>query len=478
MEKELIHKMEKKYQDYLTDESKWVGQASSISFPENETEIKQILHEMQALGIPVTIQGGKTGLVAGAAPAKGHILNLSRMDKLKDFYLSGEGEPFLIVEPGVTLHNLNTLIRRLDHSERLFWPPDPTETLATVGGIAACGAKGSREYLYGDTKKYITAIKVIDAKGTIHVIQRGENSIELHGQSIDLLDFYLGSEGLYGIITEITLKLIEKPKGMWAVAFFFDEKANSFAFANNLREHRQETEQAAVAAIEFFDRATIQLIEEYKNTMAQIKDIPEPFSDASAMIYVEIHGSSDQDVEAIAANLLDLYERCQGDPDRTWAFIGENEVEKLRAYRHAAPAAVNLKIAKAHQKEPGISKLSTNLELSIQGNEKLVTERENDLVAVGLQACIFGHISGSHLHLNILPATLEEYKLGYQLFERWAQENTSKKSVLFAEHGVGKIKKPFFLKYTPSTYIEEIQRYKDLLDPHHLLNPGNVLEGR
>jgi D-lactate dehydrogenase (cytochrome) len=74
-----------------------------------------------------------------------------------------------------------------------------------------------------------------------------------------------------------------------------------------------------------------------------------------------------------------------------------------------------------------------------------------------------------------LPTNLEEYHLGYQLLERWAQENTSKKSVLFAEHGVGKLKKSFFLKYTPVTYIEEIQRYKDQLDPHHLLNPGNVL---
>ncbi len=476
MMNELIQKMETKYHDFLTDESKWQGQASSISFPENEQEIQQILNEMHSKDVPVTIQGAKTGLVAGAAPAKGHILNLSRMKKIKDFYISEDGKPFLGVEPGVTLIELNDWVRRLDHPNQLFWPPDPTETLATLGGIAACGATGSREYLYGDTKKYIAGIRVMDSTGNTHEIRRGEKSIELHGKTIDLLDFYLGSEGYYGIITEITLELIEKPQEMWAIAFFFEEQANSFEFANFLREHRQQTDQAAVAAIEFFDKATMELVEENKNTIAHIKDLPSPFSNAVAMIYVEIHGESEDDIEAMAEKVLEKYAQCQGDPDQTWAFIGESEVEKIRAYRHAAPEAVNLKIARAHQKNREITKLSANLALSSRGNEKLVTDRENDLHQAGLQGCIFGHISGSHLHLNILPTTMEEYHQGYQLLERWAKENTEKKSVLFAEHGIGKLKKPFFLKYTPTAYIEEIQQYKDQFDPYQLFNPGNILE--
>ena len=83
MKQELIHPMDETFQDYLIDESKMTGSAESISFPQSEAEIAQILRVMRENGTPVTIQGGKTGVVGSAVPLGGHIMNLSRMKKVK-----------------------------------------------------------------------------------------------------------------------------------------------------------------------------------------------------------------------------------------------------------------------------------------------------------------------------------------------------------------------------------------------------------
>ena len=443
LEKKLIHEMEAKYRDYLSDESNLQGQANSISFPESEEEIRRICREMKEAGLQVTIQGGKTGLVGGSVPAGGHLMNLSKMNSVKEFRISETGIPLITVEPGVTLNELNRVIDRLDHKPKLFWPPDPTEPMATIGGIASCEARGSRAYLYGDTKEHIAAIRVMDANGNFQDIRRGEKQIEFYGERVDLLDFYLGSEGLYGIITEITLKLMPKPSVMWAIVFFFKDKADSFHFAELVRETTSGNNAANIAAMEYFDRATIDLVKSQKRSMSKIKNLPDVAAEFKAMVYVEIHGLEEDAVETIAEELVAKLVQCKGDPDQTWALIGENEVEKIHAFRHAAPEAVNQIIAKVHHKYSEITKLSTDMVLPSKGVNDLVAAYENDMRQADLSGCIFGHISGSHLHVNILPNNLQEYQLGYQLLEKWAKETIGQREVLFQEHGVGKLNKSF-----------------------------------
>ncbi len=128
------------YHEYLKDESKMRGAADSISFPESEAQIGSILQVMREKRMPVTIQGGKTGVVGSAVPSKGHIMNLSHMNQVKSFCIAEGGEAFLKVEPGITLNELRKAIDRLATPEAFFWPPDPSESTATVGGIASTDA--------------------------------------------------------------------------------------------------------------------------------------------------------------------------------------------------------------------------------------------------------------------------------------------------------------------------------------------------
>lgn len=475
MDRELIQPMEERYVEYLSDESKMIGKACSISFPENEEEILDVVFKMRESNTQITVQGGKTGIAGCAVPTKGHIINLSSMNKVREFIKTDDGEFLLTVEPGITLLELKKSIKKLKNKEELCWPPDPTEPSATVGGIASCDAKGICAYLYGDSKEYIQAVRVIECDGKIKEIERGEHIISFLEGEKDLLDVYLGGEGMFGILTEITLKLQIKPKEMWGISFFFENKKDVFAFADNLMKEDLQVEGASIAAVEYIDRATIDEIEKRKEFMIKLKELPNVDSEFSSMIYIEIHGSMEEAIEEVAEKLMEMAMNHNSDPDRAWAVSGDSEIERMRAFRHAAAEAVNLFIERVRNKESRITKLGTDMSLE-EDFGMVISKYEEDIEKEGLKACIFGHVSGNHLHVNILPESYEEYKKGCRLFEKWSEEIGKKQGKVVTEHGVGKLKKSMFLQTAPKDYIEEIKRMKNTYDPIGMWNPDNMID--
>ena len=475
MERKLIYPIEEKYEEYLSDESKMVGEADSISFPENEEEILEIITRMKESNTQITIQGGKTGIVGCAVPSRGHILNLSNMNKVKEFIKTDAGDFLLKVEPGITLLELKKAIKRLKNKEELFWPPDPTETSATVGGIAACGAKGICSYLYGDCRKYIEGARIIQSTGSLKEIKRGEETILFLGLEKDLLDIHLGGEGMFGILTELTLKLMPKPIEVWGISFFFQEKEDAFTFIDDLKKKEFPIDGASIAAAEYIDRATIDAIEEKKEVMTKLKELPDIDSDIAAMIYIEIHGVEEEPVEEIAEILMELAMNHNSDPDRAWAVSGETEIEKMRVFRHAAAEAANLFIEKMRLSEPRITKLGTDMGLENEDFKSVITRYEEDIEKAKLKACIFGHVYGNHMHVNILPKSYGEYEKGRRLIDKWAKEIAEKRGKIVMEHGVGKLKKSMFLKTASKDYIEEIKKLKDTYDGARMWNPDNML---
>ncbi|WP_213951364.1 FAD-binding oxidoreductase [Tepidanaerobacter syntrophicus] len=475
MSQELIYQIDEKYKEYLSDESRMTGVADSISFPKEENEIIKIITRLKKSNTPITIQGGKTGIVGCAVPIKGHVLNLSNMNHIKDFIKSAGGEYFIKVEPGVSLLELNKEINMLENKEELFWPPDPTEPSATIGGIASCNAKGICSYAYGDTKKYIDQIRVVQSDGIIRDIKRGEELISFANSKIDLIDVYLGGEGMFGLITELTLKLKPKPKFIWGIAFFFKYKEDIFTFAESLITSNLQSQESYIAAIEYIDRETIDIIEKRKKFMSKLQSVPDIEPENTGMIYIEIHGDKEESIETIAEKLMELAISNNSDPDKAWALSGDIEVEKVRNFRHAAPESVNAFIEEMHQQDFRITKLGTDMSVKNENFSSILTKYETDVKNENLKSCIFGHLLENHLHVNILPKNYEEYKRGITLIEKWAEYISLKNGRVVTENGVGKLKKSLFLKATPPKYIDEIRKIKCMLDPEGIWNPGNMI---
>ncbi|MEI8199882.1 MAG: FAD-binding oxidoreductase [Eubacteriales bacterium] len=476
MDRQLIFPMDDKYQSYLSDESHMTGFADSISFPENENEIRKIIAQVRNSGQSITIQGGKTGIAGCAVPNGGHVLNMSYMNHVKSFRTTEDGHFLLTVEPGVTLLDLTREIKKLDSKEELFWPPDPTEPSATVGGVAACNSRGLTASLYGDAKEYIHTVRVMDAEGKIMEITCGKESGASHCATGDISDIYIGGEGMFGVVTELTLALLRKPREIWGICFFFSCESDAFSFAELLVQYAEDPHGAKIAAAEYMDRMTIDMIEERKPNISRIRELPDASPDAAAMIYVEIHGADEASVEICAEALLEMAEACHVAADATWAVSGEFEVDRLRAFRHTAAESANLHIEKISQTYPGITKLGMDMNFNGQSLAAVVSYLKGSAEKSGLKLCIFGHIFGNHLHPNILPENREEFLKGQEILTEWAVASAKNPGVQNREHGVGKIKKQVFLATVTESCLKEIREKKKNLDPQGFWNPGNMID--
>ena len=476
MERQLIHPMGETYHEYLKDESKMRGAADSISFPESEAQIGSILQVMRVNRMPVTIQGGKTGVVGSAVPSKGHIMNLSHMNQVKSFCIAEGGEAFLKVEPGITLNELRKAIDRLATPEAFFWPPDPSESTATVGGIASTDAKGICFHLYGKSVSYVSGIRVMNAEGSIRDLKLGQDAIVINGESKDLLDVYLGGEGMYGVITELTLRLIPKPGEIWGIGFFFEDREDGMSFSDQLKATYFEVQGADIAAIEYLDDTIFNALEMHKNNMTRLKQLPDVAAHIAAMVYVEIHGDQEEAVEEIAEALMVIGSSFIGDPDQTWAFSGEPEIDKMRNFLHAAAETVILHLEEVRSEDPRITKLGIDISLEDDGLKTWVSRIEKTLQTENLKAGYLGHIGSGCLHIDILPESYAEFVKGRALFETWAERFPVSLGNAITSYGIGKLKKSIFLKTVSKADIEARHQLKKQLDKHNLWNPDNMIE--
>jgi D-lactate dehydrogenase (cytochrome) len=468
--------MNETYHAYLQDESKMVGAADSISFPESERQIREILRVMREKRTPVTIQGGKTGIVGSAVPLKGHIMNLSRMNRvIKDFYLTEGGEAYITVEPGITLNELRKVLDRLDTPKAFFWPPDPSETTATVGGIAACDAKGVCYHLYGSTASYIAGLRVMNADGVIRDLKKGQDAVVVNGESKDLVDAYIGGEGMYGVITALTLQLMQKPGESWGICFFFERQADGMSFADYLRNEWVETEGASIAAIEYVNQTIIQAIESHKHNMTRLNPVPDIAPRMSAMVYVEIHGEQEIAIQEMAEPLMSIVSKFNGDPVNTWAFSGQQEMDRIRSLLHAAAETSILHIEKVRCKDHRITKLGIDVSVKKHGLKKWVGTFEKETKNENIKTAYWGHMGRQCLHIDILPRDYREFIKGKALLETWAERYPVAVGDVITFYGVGKLKESIFLKTVSNEHIESIIQLKKHLDPGNLWNPGNMI---
>ena len=509
----LIQPLKDRHSDYLKDESRTSGQAESISFPKNEVEVKAIVTTLLEQQTPITIQGSRTGITGGAVPTCGHILNLSEMTKVTGLEFGQDGEIFIRVQPGISLSELNDLIysARFDcegwtqndlgaievfkKAGRQFWPPDPSERSASIGGIAANNSRGICAHHYGPARNHIKSIRLVDTYGHIHSITRaqyifsqgvcplpGGSEIQVDPAALqpdfpnDLIDLYLGSEGMFGVITELTLVLQPLPNELWGIVFFFEAQSQAVDFIQTIGQRKKAEVDTDIVAIEFMDQTTLECIREYKQINSLLNKIPDWDSRFASAVYTEIHGNSSEEAQALCELLLETAAEYDGDPDNTWAFCGEIEIERLRLFRAAAPEAVNLLIDKARLTDSRITKLGTDMRLQNGCLAELLVMYSRDLKAHGLKAAIFGHGADDHLHVNILPQDYQQFDHGKTLIKNWATKISARGGSVVTEHGVGKIKKELLRSIPLPGRLTVIRSIKQQLDPNGLWNPGNMLD--
>jgi D-lactate dehydrogenase (cytochrome) len=495
--------------DILSDESRFsLGTPQSVYFPQTIRDVVEVARESSRKSVPLTIIGARTGITGGCVPVEDCIaVCFSDMNKILRVDRKGDGLT-LACQPGVTLRNIADFLEApgqvpypVQGSELLkpgawFYPPDPTEMTAQLGGTVATNASGARSYHFGPTRAHIEELSLVLADGDTLTLRRGEHpsiggvfstttdqgaSLSIPApryqspsiknasgyyskNSMDLIDLFIGSEGTLGIYTEVSIRLREAPRLVAGLSFFQGLK-QSFAFADFLRG------QPAIAAIEYFDESALAFVRTHPGGEG---DIPAYPAGKPCAVYWEFL----ETIEAPFEAGLDKWETALAiggsSLDATWSGFDAKEVNFLRSFRHRVPEAVNTAVALYKRTCPTIRKISTD---SAFPRDYFLSSMETYISharSAGLEYALFGHLGDFHLHLNLLPHNADELDRALAVYEKIMDLAVECKGTVSAEHGIGKIKKPYLVKMYGEEAVEEMMRVKSGLDPRWLLNPGTL----
>jgi glycolate oxidase len=416
-----------------------------VVFARSTEQVSQLLRFASQNKIPVTARGAGFGYVGGCVPVRGGIsLSLARMSRIKEISFA---DAIAIVEPGVITADLQAKVRE----QQLFYPPDPASKKdCSIGGNVATNAGGPRCLKYGVTRNYVIGLEVVLASG--EVLRTG-GRVHKNKTGFNLIGLFVGSEGMLGVVTEITVRLLPLPPARATL---------SAAFATM-------TEAAATVQAIFhagFLPASLEIADHFTLEAAR-RDHGEGHVPAgNAHLLVEIDGQ----VETVRSEAVALEQLIASrNPNSLTTATTEEECENLWALRRDFSNSL---------RATGLTKLNQDIVVPRSRLVDLVEFAETLQKRHGFPVACFGHAGDGNVHVNIMAANYDDLavqKKVEQALDELFQQVLAWGGVITGEHGIGLAKKRWWPEATSDVARDVHRAIKDALDPAGILNPGKFL---
>ncbi len=514
-----------RYNDLLGDESKLrAANIDALYLPSTIEEVVWAVQDIHGKNKKCVVSAGRTGIAGGAVPVDGG--SIISLDGISSFLAVGmDGEEYYVrVEPGMSLALLTGLLMKKDFERctdltdaeqksveqitadadlQIWFPVNPTETSAHIGGIVATNASGARTYRWGATREWVRAIDVVLADGRLIKIRRGEITaenglfqlVQLDGSTIeiqiadfslpttkatlgyplkhdmDLIDLFIGSEGTLGIIVGVELRLIQKTSSVIGVLVTVPEEPTALRLVDAAR-NRQDLR---LDAIEYFDADALRLLKEKKELDGAGSHIPDLPSWDGCGIYFEFSGTEEETEEACIP-LEEMLEEFGLSLDDTWAAMEPSEMAAQRLFRHALPEAVNSIIGQRKREYPGLHKVGTDMAVPDDKLSAVFAVYREGLQQSGIDSVVFGHIGDNHVHVNLLPKNMEELARAKELYLGWAEKVVQMGGAVAAEHGIGRMKKAMLMVQYPEEMLDSMRAVRKCFDPDAIFGTGVLFE--
>lgn len=413
-----------------------------VVIPETQEEVQKIVKICYENEIPITPRGAGSGYTGGALPVKGGVLiSFEKMDKILEI---DEDNAIARVQPGVITFNLQKEVEK----RGLFYPPDPASyKFCTLGGNVAENAGGPRCVKYGVTREYVMELNTVIHNGEI--IHSGKPTLK-DVAGYDITRLLIGSEGTIGLFTEITLKLIPKPKVAKTVKAIFSDIASVGKTVKDIFKAG-----ISPSALEFMDNLAINAVEDFGHF-----GLPR---DAEVLLLIEVDGHP----KAIDDEITEVARICEMNGAKVEIAKTTQDAAKLWEARRAL--------------SPAVAKLArTKINEDIVFPRSYLPEALPRLREIGkkynLKMVNFGHIGDGNVHANFMINGLDpdEVARAEKAVEEVFNLALEYGGSITGEHGVGITKAEFMPKQFKPQELEIMKKIKRVFDPLDLINPGKM----
>lgn len=514
------------YPDYLNDESHLInsGKADRIYFPKVENEIVEIVKLSKEKKIPITISGGGTGISGGRVPLEGWIIATDDMTTIVSDQKESWTDPETNISYEVHLNKLSESnaeltipiamtvksIQNFCRENDWFYPPDPTERSSFIGGNINTNASGARSFKFGSTRNWVQKLRIILPNGNILKLDRSNNKTgEINKESIliknnneiiynlprptyklpntrknvagpvindesQLIDLFIGSDGIFGIVSEVTLKLIKEPFQIISIFVFLNDLKQVTNLIEESAKNRDNNQNPVPLSVEYLDNRSLDIIRKEDSTVPP---------DAKYLLIIEQDLDSQEQMDEYLEYWSNKFDSLN--IRETSVALDYKEIEHHKFLRHLIPETINTIV-----KNNGQGKLGTDYSVPIRSLEKFLSlamskgdEFEKYLSKKYLKLnsigyAIWAHAGDAHLHLNLLPKDDDDTKVAKKIFVEIMRKIVEWDGSIAAEHGLGKK----YFEGKPGLYyqygengINQVKKIKEILDPNNLLNRGNLI---
>ncbi|MEM4789077.1 MAG: FAD-binding oxidoreductase [Ignisphaera sp.] len=408
--------------------------------PGSIEEVSKVVKVANKYRIPVYPRGGGTSLVGGAIPTiPGIIVSLERLDKVKIDVDNMVAE----VEAGATLGKL------IEEAEKhnLMFPAHPGDEGASIGGLIACNAGGSRAIKTGVMRNYVLGLEVVLPTGDI--LKLGSKTIK-NNMGFNLAHLFIGSEGLLGIIVKAYLRLYPKWRYTVTVILPYNNRASAFRVAKKIL-----FSGLIPLAIEYFDRRVIETSAKYIGV-----SWPIPIGQYYTMIILA------EPMEEMIFAELELIDKISREEEGEEPYIFQREDEQKHVLKIRSEIYTSLKLET-------FDILDTTVPI---GAIDRFIEKINELEKkYNIWLPAYGHVGDGNIHIHILNYPNYTQDMLEKIKDEVYDIAIELGGTITGEHGIGYVRRKYVNRLLGETWVKTIRTLKQVLDPNNVLNPDKVL---
>ena len=430
---------------YCYDATRTRYQPDAVLFPRDEEDVSHILKYCNEHHIIITPRGAGSGFTGGSLPANGGIILAfeKHMNKILEIDMENM---VAVVQPGVINMELQTAVEAIG----LFYPPDPaSQEYSTLGGNVSENAGGMRAAKYGITKDYVMALRAVLPSGEI--IRAGKRTIkDVAGYNI--AGILIASEGTLACITEITLKLIAKPK-------MSQTAMGVFPTVNDAMNAVYKSMAGGVTpvAMEFLDNLSIRAVEQKYH-----KGLP---TEAGAILITDVDGNTQDELSA----QLDIIEKAFKENGCSEFKRAQNKDESNALWFSRRNVSQCITVY-------GSKKLNEDITVPRSKLPALLEEISKIATKYNVTVPCFGHTGDGNVHTNVMVdgSDAKALEIGHHAIEEIFKATVKLGGTLSGEHGIGLSKAPFMHLAFSDAEMELFRSIKKAFDPNNILNPSKM----